>query len=139
MGSRKKKGPFEMSAWLNKKETTPQKKAKSVRAHEEDAAALLSSRGAARRRPGSGANPNAKGDAVSNKDLGECKQTEKASFSLKRSVLAKIQQEAENEGKKPFVHIRFKNVESDIGVERDWVVIPAWWFRELLEQREGER
>ena len=137
MTTRERKGPFRMSGWLHQKDTEPQKRAKSVRAHEEDAAALLSSRGAARRRPGSGANPNAKGDAVSMKDLGECKQTDKASFSLKRSVLAKIQREAENEGKKPFVHIRFNFVETDIGVEQNWVVIPAWWFKELLDQREA--
>lgn len=112
----------------------------TVKKHEKDTARLLASRGHAHARPGSGSHPLGKGDAVGKQDLGECKQTEKKSISIKQAWLAKIEEEARGEGKMPFLHLRWLKLYdyADVmALSRDWVMIPAHWFRELLESYEA--
>jgi Holliday junction resolvase len=113
---------------------------KTVKKQEREAAQLLQSRGHAHARPGSGSHPLGKGDAVGKQDLGECKQTEKKSISIKQAWLAKIEEEARGEGKMPFLHLRWLKLYdyADVmAMSRDWVMVPAHWFRELLEAHEA--
>jgi len=106
----------------------------SVREQEEAAGALVKSGGGARRRRGSGANPRAKGDAVSFMDLGECKQRSAKSIRVDQQWLAKIEREARAEGKMPFLHMRFLNdMNRQCGMTLDWVLLPAHAFQDLLE------
>jgi hypothetical protein len=112
---------------------------KTVRTQEDKAARLVASSGGARRRPGSGASEFGKGDAVSFRELGECKQTKNKSISIKQAWLAKIEHEAREEGKTPFLHIEFMfPLRAAAGLPtrdatRAWVMVPEWAFAELVE------
>lgn len=108
----------------------------TVKRQERRAAKLIASDGGARRRRGSGSNPLAKGDAVSWKHLAECKQTANKQFTIKASVLAKIEAEATDAGLSPFLHVEFLSKGStrftrDMSVR--WVMIPEHVFHELVE------
>jgi len=108
---------------------------KTVKLQERRAAKLISSDGGARRRSGSGANPLAKGDAVSWKRLGECKQTVNKEFRLRAQVLAKIEEEARSGGLMPFLHIEFLSkgrTRFTRDMSTNWVIIPDWAFRDLV-------
>jgi hypothetical protein len=110
----------------------------TVRRQERAAGKLLATRGG-RRRPGSGSNPLAKGDFVSQKELGECKQTEKKSISISRAMLSKLENEARCEGKTPVFHLEFLGPHPR-GMEdlsSRWVMVPDWCFEELIRRQDG--
>ena len=107
----------------------------TVKKHEKDVARLMDSDGGARRRPGSGSNEFAKGDALSRFRLAEAKQTEKKSIGLTKKWLHKIEREAEDEGKMPFLHFRFLRIMPEHhGMTPDWVVVRARDFQTMIEQ-----
>lgn len=108
-----------------------------MREQEEDAAALIRRRGWAHRRRGSGAHPLAKGDAIGEFELVECKQTAKKSFTLHMEWFEKIEREAAELGRQPVVHIRFLNALLGTHMTRDWVLLPARMFEALLEGSDG--
>ena len=111
----------------------------TVKAHEKMSARLVESDGWSHRRSGSGANPLAKGDAVSVKHLGEAKQTAGKEIRLRWKTLAKIEQEAHELGKKPFLHIQFLRPDRfTMDASADWVLLPAQDFRELVEAANEE-
>lgn len=89
---------------------------------------------------GSGASMYSKGDvrdfSLSGIEfLAECKQTDKASISVKWSWLKKISNEALAIGKEPILTIEIKGGDSDPNVDRDWCLIP---LRLIEKMREGE-
>lgn len=63
----------------------------------------------------------------------ELKCTEKKSFSLKESLLSKIEDEALQAGEWPVFEVRFLK---DSGVKKDWVVIPKYVLEYLLKGEE---
>lgn len=87
-----------------------------VTRHEELAAQMVGGK----RHAGSGASVHCKSDASSDVWQIECKQTEKASMSIKVEWLEKIQHEASMKQKWPMMSLRFQ--------EEDWVMIPKWVF-----------
>ncbi|MDD5511444.1 MAG: hypothetical protein PHI12_11650 [Dehalococcoidales bacterium] len=79
---------------------------------------------------GSGASQYSKGDVrnVSVDDLKflvECKQTQKASISIKWSWLKKIMAEADAKQCEPAVAIEIQGGEDDPRTDRDWILVPA--------------
>lgn len=101
----------------------------TVLRQENDAAALVGGR----RHAGSGSSAWKKSDASSEQYQVECKQTEKASISLKLEWLEKLLAEAMPLGKWPLLHIRFL-----IGSEKDWVLMPESVFRKIVQSSAQE-
>lgn len=91
----------------------------------------VASRVGGRRQRGSGASDYAKGDVKAEDFLIECKQTEKASLSVKGEWLSKITREAMAAGKSPALSIEIKGIDDGL-VEHDWVAVPMSVFRRLL-------
>jgi len=87
-----------------------------------------------RQKPASGALPPValKGDFAVEDIVVEAKCTEKKSFVLKYSELAKIKGIAFQQGKVPAFSIRFDFEPKHLLEERDWVVIPFKFLKELL-------
>jgi len=113
----------------------------TVKAQEKQAAKLVESDGWSHRRRGSGSNPLAKGDAVSKLSLGEAKQTvDGKEYRLKWKELAKIEDEARELGKMPFLHIRFLREDRFTkNANADWVVLTAQDFSNLVEAANRNR
>jgi len=80
--------------------------------------------------PASGSMEHAKGDLRRRGGRrGECKYTAAKSFTLKKSVLEKIEEEALGD-EIPFLEIEFQ----DFHPYRRYVVLPDWAFKELIER-----
>ena len=86
-----------------------------------------------KRVPGSGCSPYAKGDVKLKAFLVECKKTEKASLSIKKSWLVKISREAVAIQREPALAIEIQGGPQDAVCDRDWVMIPARLFKKLTE------
>ena len=89
----------------------------------------LAKRVGGRRQPGSGAFSGHKGDVKSKDFLFEHKETVAFQYILKARELAKIQKEADGEGKDPAFVFRFNN---PIETEQSWVAVPLSIFEELI-------
>lgn len=86
------------------------------------------------RQPASGALIWAKGDAKTKELLIDAKQTEKKSISIKWEWLKKIVDEANGENKTGAISIEFLNY--DKLYERDWILIPMWFYKMLIDELE---
>jgi hypothetical protein len=100
---------------------------RTQKAQERRAALLIDGK----RQPMSGADERAKGDASGERFLAEAKQTAKQSFSIKQSWLEKIDREAMAVNKWPILTVQFLNM--DKLAPKDWVMLPDWLFKELVE------
>ena len=87
----------------------------------------------AKTRPASGAMPGAKGDMSGTRFLVEAKSTTRASTSIKYQWLSKIGLEAKSEGKTPALSVSFVNGDGSPCKDGEWVMIPAYLFREIFE------
>lgn len=89
-------------------------------------------------RAGSGSVFAAKGDVVARDQrlLIECKQTEKASYSLKLAVLKKIQKEARMDGKDPLLVVEFQPAGNVKVAGESFVVVDYDWFMDLIRPKE---
>lgn len=77
--------------------------------------------------PASGSMDHSKGDLVKKGELrGECKYTAKASYSLKRETLEKIESEAQH-GELPFMEVEFQNAYP----YKRFIIMPDWAFLQL--------
>lgn len=76
-----------------------------------------------------------KGDVWSLADMVECKSTIGRTISLKLDWLEKLVKEAFEAHKQPVVSLRFESAK--FAGKKDWVVIPADRYHELV-QEEGE-
>ena len=85
-----------------------------------------------RGRPASGALEGSKGDISFPEVLLEAKSTTQDSMSVKFAWLAKIGKEARSEGKMPALAISFVNEQGQAHMDGDWVLVPAYKFRELV-------
>jgi hypothetical protein len=94
----------------------------------------VAARTGGRRVPGSGASPYAKGDVRLSRWLVECKKTEHASLSIKKSWLVKISKQAVAIQKEPALAIEIQGGPQDAVCDRDWVLIPARIFEKLTEE-----
>lgn len=88
---------------------------------------------------GSGASMYSKGDvrdvSLSGNDfLVECKQTDKASISIKWDWLRKISKEAMAVGKNPALTIEIKGGKFDPNTDRDWVLLPVRIIEQIKER-----
>lgn len=88
-----------------------------------------------RRQKASGALPGSKGDVRSVEMLNECKRTDKKSISISIEYLQKITQEAAFYNKVPSVAIEIESPPKF--VNRDWILVPAGFFNELIEVYRG--
>lgn len=79
---------------------------------------------------GSG-NKGMKGDVQTKKVMAEAKSTDKKQISLKMEWLEKLVREALEAGMEPVLYIRFLAMQ--YAGRRDWAVIPAERYKELLE------
>ncbi len=81
--------------------------------------------------PASGGTPQAqcKGDVISDDVLCEVKTTEKNSFSLHYSDLAKVCRQANAVGKAPVFQINFVRESVEVWEETAWVMLPLSIFR----------
>lgn len=64
--------------------------------------------------------------------LVECKQTSKASISIKWDWLRKITREANGVLKQPMLTIEIKGGQGDPLCDRDWVMVPARVWEKLI-------
>lgn len=87
--------------------------------------------------PGSGAF-NQKGDMVYRNFLVENKSTKKDSLALKKEWLLKIQHEAIMAGKLPALSLSFTTDSGADAPPGPWVIVPEWWFKDVLESRYPE-
>ena len=83
-------------------------------------------------RPASGAMEGAKGDVDLGNVLLEAKSTVHASISIKHDWLIKISREARSEGKTPALSVSFVDPNGKDVKDGDWVLIPAYKFREII-------
>jgi len=90
-----------------------------------------------RRQKASGALPGSKGDVRSVELLNECKRTDKKSISITIEYLQKITQEASFYNKVPSVAIEIESPPKF--VNRDWILVPAGFFNELIEVYRGRK
>lgn len=97
-----------------------------------------------RTQPGSGSKDHAKGDVLQaareaafrpDRFLIECKQTEKASMSIKGSWLAKITREAAAVGREPMLEFEIQGCDDPM-LERQWVALPMSVFKRLTDDEE---
>ena len=88
-----------------------------------------------RRQKASGALPGSKGDVRSVELLNECKRTDKKSISITIEYLQKITQEAAFYNRIPSVAIEIESPPKF--VNRDWILVPAGFFNELIEVYRG--
>ncbi len=88
--------------------------------------------------PGSGSDLRAKGDVELGEGsfLLEAKRSKYASLRIEAGWLTKISAEAFASGRKPGLAIEL-DVGNDPLTEKDWVLIPASVFRDMLAQHEG--
>ena len=84
-----------------------------------------------KRQKASGALPGARGDVRSVELLNECKRTDKKSISISIEYLQKITKEASFYNCIPSVSIEIASPPKF--VNRDWVLLPAGFVKELLE------
>jgi len=84
------------------------------------------------RQRGSGASMYAKGDVSADRFLIECKRTEHASLSLKKSWLDKISREAAAASKEPALAIEIAGGPDDAHGEREWIMIPLRCWKKLV-------
>ena len=84
-----------------------------------------------KRQKASGALPGARGDVRSVELLNECKRTDKKSISISIEYLQKITKEASYYNCIPSVSIEIASPPKF--VNRDWVLLPAGFVKELLE------
>ena len=82
--------------------------------------------------PCSGALFFAKGDALGDNYLAECKRTDKKSISVKASVLAKITKEASMQGRLPLLFLELDM--PDFMVSKSWVCMEESTFRDLTDR-----
>lgn len=68
----------------------------------------------------------------------ENKSTKKDSLSLKKEWLLKIQQEALMAEKLPALSLSFTTDSGADAPPGPWVIVPEWWFRDVLESRYSE-
>lgn len=106
--------------------TRDQKRKKSMK--QED---RLAKKLGGRRQKASGALPGNRGDVRMPELLAEAKRTDKKSISIKLSYLEKISKEAVSCDCVPAVAIEFGDTPPL--VEKDWVMVPAGFLRELLD------
>lgn len=96
--------------------------------HEQEVMGLFSD---GRVHGGSGSSPNLKSDGHT-KDLQiEAKMTRQMSLTVKQDWLRKIQFEARRVGRVPALALRFAE---NLGHEKDWIMVPAKWLAEVLEE-----
>lgn len=93
-----------------------------------------------KKQKGSGSSKFNKGDVRMPEMLVEAKQTGKKSFSITLRHLSKITKEAQQYDLIPALAIEFNREPADSdedkrmrAVERDWVLVPAPFLRELLD------
>jgi len=117
--------------WLDQ-ETDGRSTPRSVKRQERHLGKLMGGR----RRPGSGSNKLAPGDAVGRFELGEAKQTAAKSISIKRAWLAQIENEAAGEGRVPVFHLEWIGFEGDPECKfmtPGWAMVPDWYLAKLME------
>lgn len=90
-----------------------------------------------RRQKASGALPGSRGDVRSVELLNECKRTDKKSISITIEYLQKITQEASYYNCIPSVSIEIESPPKF--VNRDWILLPAGFVKELMEVYRGGR
>lgn len=90
--------------------------------------------------PGSGSK-HIKGDVQGRFSFVECKETKGQSVRLSVDWLGKVETHARGEGKLPLLHISFLSPGSPFRrkggeelLSKDWVVMPEWLFKRLMEQ-----
>jgi len=98
-----------------------------VTGQEEDAASLIGGK----RHVGSGSIQGLKSDASSEHWQLEAKSTRTDSFRLTKKILQKIHDEAKAAGKRPILHLRFRESDSIFTAPRDWVIIPSESFEKM--------
>lgn len=81
--------------------------------------------------PASGATDRAKGDGEHGEFLVEVKSTSQDSFRLTRELLGKVTGQARATGMTPAVEVVFTDGAGQPVRDGDWVVVPAWAFREM--------
>lgn len=81
----------------------------------------------------SGRLPFDKGDFKNYEFLGECKSTDKDSLIFKVDWLRKISGEATSQGKTPLMFLTL----SKMGINQDWVLCEASFFKYRLEETES--
>ena len=81
----------------------------------------------------SGRLPFDKGDFKNYEFLGECKSTDKESLIFKVDWLRKISGEATSQGKTPLMFLTL----SQMGVNQDWVLCEASFFKYRLEETQS--
>jgi len=98
--------------------------------HEDDVA----KRSGGKKRRASGAAPGKPADTRDQEFLRECKSTKRGAkgMSIKGEWLPKLVGEALPLGKTPLFEFRFEGQQEP--VPRDWVMLPAMEFEELLER-----
>ena len=80
--------------------------------------------------PFSGSAPHAKGDAVSDRVVVECKTTSKKSYAVSTETWRKVRAEARKTGKEPVMQLELEN----IGGSAVRVAVIDWnFFLELLD------
>lgn len=109
-----------------------QKKSRSKKYERRAAKAIGGSRHAM-----SGAGERQKGDLSNELVVAEHKYTGKASLSLKREWLEKVSIEALAVGKTPAFAFTFTDWDDAKLVPKDWIAMPASFFRELMERADG--
>jgi hypothetical protein len=95
----------------------------------------IAERAGERQVPGSGNQLGSPGDTVGLHFLRDGKATTKAGMSLKAEWLRKIVEQALRLGKTPVLELRFEGAE--IPVPKDWVLLPAEDFQEILDGSRG--
>lgn len=86
-----------------------------------------------RRVRGSGSVKGKPGDGISSLYMDECKYTDKKSISVKRSDLLKLEENSLSSGKMPVFMFGFSTGDR---VKYNWVAVPEYLFREVMEQLE---
>jgi len=82
--------------------------------------------------PASGAMESAKGDFEAGEFLVENKCTNSGTLSLKLEWLTKISRESSSLGKTPALAFQFVDSTGRPRTSGDWVAIPAWLWREMV-------
>lgn len=108
----------------------------STTARSKDHETSSAARSGKRRVPGSGNQPGRPGDISGVEDLGELKTTKKTDTRIQLSWLRKIAYEALTQGKQPMVELRFEKLTPPC--PKEWVMIPADFFNELLRRARNE-
>lgn len=120
--------------------TEENNKVKSSQRHEKRVAKLMRKIDPyARVTPGSGSKA-IKGDIQGQFSFVECKETKGQSIRLSVDWLGKVETHAMGENKLPLLHISFSSPGASFrrkgGQElfsKDWVVMPEWFFKRLME------